>query len=169
MARQHWIITSTHQIKPGVLKKLHGAKGPRGKRGPKGAKGATGPTGAMGPQGPAGSAATVSLTDVDSPTLTLAPGQTTFDVDPSGFEADCPAGDAVYGTGFDSGGVGRPGFALAYGSFVGGFIYNDSSVTIQVSVQAICGPAAGATSNARARSAAGTRYQQDVKRAAAAH
>jgi Collagen triple helix repeat (20 copies) len=57
-AADSYIITSTHQIKPSVLKKLaNDVRGPRGTRGPVGQQGATGAqgqagnTGATGPQG----------------------------------------------------------------------------------------------------------------------
>lgn len=44
----HYVITSTGQIKPTVLKKLQGHDGTNGVNGAKGARGATGPTGATG-------------------------------------------------------------------------------------------------------------------------
>jgi hypothetical protein len=57
IAANHYLITSTKQIKPSVLKKLKGAKGPKGNTGAigaTGAVGATGATGAVGAQGPSG-------------------------------------------------------------------------------------------------------------------
>jgi hypothetical protein len=45
-ASQHWLLHSTKQIKPSVLKKLHGAKGATGLTGATGSSGATGATGA---------------------------------------------------------------------------------------------------------------------------
>ena len=44
-AAHHWVLSSTKQIKPSVLKKLHGAAGPIGATGGRGATGATGSTG----------------------------------------------------------------------------------------------------------------------------
>lgn len=48
LAARHYLISSTKQINPKVLKQL------RGTRGTKGAQGAVGPQGATGPTGPAG-------------------------------------------------------------------------------------------------------------------
>ncbi len=48
LAAKHYLISSTKQISPSVLRRLRGA------RGPKGATGATGPTGATGATGAAG-------------------------------------------------------------------------------------------------------------------
>ena len=59
LAAKKYLITSTNQISPKVLAKLHGAKGARGLPGPAGAagaKGANGANGAPGAPGPAGSA-----------------------------------------------------------------------------------------------------------------
>jgi hypothetical protein len=57
-AAQHYLITSTKQIKPSVLASLHGAKGAKGAKGTDGvsaAPGAIGPTGATGSRGATGS------------------------------------------------------------------------------------------------------------------
>ena len=53
LAANHYLINSTKQINPHVLKKLRGA-GKTGHTGPRGAIGATGSRGATGPQGPKG-------------------------------------------------------------------------------------------------------------------
>jgi hypothetical protein len=45
VAAHKYVITSTRQIKPSVLKKFEGAKSSRGMRGPQGQQGSTGDTG----------------------------------------------------------------------------------------------------------------------------
>jgi hypothetical protein len=57
LAANHYLITSTKQINPSVLKKLTGkagASGSAGATGPGGPAGATGPGGPAGPSGPQG-------------------------------------------------------------------------------------------------------------------
>ena len=59
IAASHYLITSTKQIKPSVIKALKGAKGPAGQSvtgltGPQGPKGDTGATGAAGAAGATG-------------------------------------------------------------------------------------------------------------------
>jgi len=56
VAAQKYVLTSTKQIKPGVLDDLRGKAGPKGDRGPTGPQGAAGPVGPMGPAGPQGAA-----------------------------------------------------------------------------------------------------------------
>ncbi len=54
-AAKKYLITSTKQISPSVLKALTGKAGPAGAKGANGANGSNGANGAQGPQGPAGS------------------------------------------------------------------------------------------------------------------
>jgi len=57
IAASHYMIVSTGQIKPSVLKQLHGARGGTGATGPSGSQGAqgqAGPAGAKGETGPRG-------------------------------------------------------------------------------------------------------------------
>jgi hypothetical protein len=54
MAASHYLINSTKQINPKVLKKLRGARGGVGEIGPVGPQGVTGPTGPKGTRGVTG-------------------------------------------------------------------------------------------------------------------
>jgi hypothetical protein len=76
LAAQRFIITSTNQIKPGVLTKLRGRTGPKGNAGPagpvgstgqQGAAGAPGATGAQGPQGSQGPTGSIGAQGREGP------------------------------------------------------------------------------------------------------
>src|SRR5262249_42272239 len=54
LAAKHYLINSTKQINPKVLKKLRGARGSIGPNGAIGPQGVTGPEGQRGPRGPSG-------------------------------------------------------------------------------------------------------------------
>jgi Collagen triple helix repeat (20 copies) len=56
LAATHYLVTSTKQISPKVLKSLKGAKGTNGINGVAGAAGSQGPQGGAGPAGPTGPA-----------------------------------------------------------------------------------------------------------------
>jgi hypothetical protein len=56
LAAKKYLITSTKQISPSVLKSLQGKAGPAGVNGVQGAVGSAGPQGSQGPQGPQGGA-----------------------------------------------------------------------------------------------------------------
>jgi hypothetical protein len=79
IAAQHYLITSTSQIKPSVLAKLKGDAGATGAQGPAGAAGAAGPagpTGATGSEGPAGPQGKTGFTGPQGPAgATGAPGR----------------------------------------------------------------------------------------------
>jgi hypothetical protein len=87
IAATHYLITSTKQIRPSVLKKLQ-------KAGPRGAVGATGAAGATGTFGPS------NVTIVNGPTVAF--GEDNPEVAGVGSTASCPAGDTVIGGGFRS-------------------------------------------------------------------
>lgn len=92
LAAGHYLINSTSQIRPSVLRKLHGPAGQPGAPGPAGAPGAAG---APGPQGSPGPTNLSSLITIIGPTREVLTGEV------AGTEAVCPAGSrAVSGGGF---------------------------------------------------------------------
>ena len=109
----------------------------------------------------------MALKTVKSPEISLPTGYSTYDLAPSTFQATCPAGYAVVGTGFSSS-VASPAFVLGYGTFVGGFIYNDSGITVKVSVQAICAQVPAGTSVTRSSIGAARQFDEDAAAAQAA-
>jgi hypothetical protein len=76
IAAQHYLITSTSQIKPSVLAKLKGNTGATGVQGPAGPAGPAGPPGSTGSEGPAGPRGKTGLTGSQGPMgSTGAPGE----------------------------------------------------------------------------------------------
>jgi hypothetical protein len=92
MAARHYLITSTSQIKPSVLKALQGSAGAVGRTGPAGPAGSVGPqgpAGTAGPQGPAGPTNLSSLTIVAGESKSVPKESVGTSV------ATCPAGSHV--------------------------------------------------------------------------
>jgi hypothetical protein len=65
LAAKHYLVESTTQISPKVLKKLRGHRGKTGAAGKTGATGLTGPAGAAGPAGKDGASATTLLAAIN--------------------------------------------------------------------------------------------------------
>jgi len=89
-ATTHYLITSTSQIKPSVLKALHGSVGARGPAGTAGGQGGDGqpgqpgPAGGVGPQGPTGPAGATVVARIRS----VAPVATPSTEEPTAFADD---------------------------------------------------------------------------------
>jgi hypothetical protein len=101
IAAKHYIITSTGQIKPSVLRQLrgnNGARGAQGLQGPEGTAGVQGPPGAQGlvgaagPPGPTGFVG--KLVEVTGPNVSVVKGT------PEDSVAFCPSGDQVVSGGY---------------------------------------------------------------------
>src|SRR5579875_1192138 len=119
IAAHHYLITSTKQISPKVLRKLHGRQGPPGASGP---TGPAGPAGLVGPPGLSGPPGPTGLTGALGPTGPVGPTGATGPAGPAGpTGATGPAGAAgpVGPTGA-TGPAGPPGASpIAEGTFTG--------------------------------------------------
>ncbi|RKQ86758.1 hypothetical protein C8N24_4773 [Solirubrobacter pauli] len=120
--------------------------------------GATGPAGPAGPAGPPGAPGLAGVERVESIHFSLAPGQFSPNV-----TANCSPGKVVVGTGY-YGSVAETNFVKAYTTFVGGFMVNDTNITVSdLHFQAICASAGGAVAASAARSATSAAYAADRK------
>ena len=111
IAASHYLISSTKQISPSVLKKLEKA-GPQGPQGKPGAVGATGATGATGSTGAAGTSGITNIMDVSAENASDGPGTLTA-------TASCPVGYAAIG-GMSNpaadGSIGETSYTASYGT-----------------------------------------------------
>ena len=140
LAASKYLITSTKQIKPSVLKSLKGAEGPRGLQGPQGAAGANGANGAPGAAGTFSTAGVVTVFGNNALPSTVPATSTAQSV------ATCPAGDVVIGGGYSWGAGTAPAGVVIQTSNASGTTAwavsvantTGSSVAVQLAAEAIC-------------------------------
>ncbi|MGZ4323699.1 MAG: hypothetical protein ACXVV5_16580, partial [Solirubrobacteraceae bacterium] len=124
------------------------------------------PAGPVGPAGPQGSSGILGVTTVESPPVTIPPGSNSYRQDPNSMTAQCPAGTTVVGTGVDTG-IGNLDFLKKYGTLVGGFVDNDTSITIEATVQAICATLPAGVAATRSVHDYAADFQADAERLSA--
>lgn len=78
--------------------------------------------------------------------------------------AYCPTGKTVIGTGFNAS-IGDVGFVKSYTYFAGAFFSNSSSITVDVTVQAICASVSGASTASADHPREIRAFRHDVTRA----
>lgn len=123
LAAHHYLITSTHQISPNVLRALRGRGahgGPTGAQGVTGAQGATGPQGAGGPQGATGPQGAGGPQGTPGPQGATGQNLTA--------ETTLPSGQSESG-GFAAAGGWDPGSAGYYGYIGTGITYTQPLAT----------------------------------------
>lgn len=100
IAARHYLITSTSQIKPSVLRSLRhaGTSGLPGTSGSPGLTGTRGPEGPRGLEGPAGPTLLGAEREVHGPSETIGAGEEGFSF------AECPEGESVVSGGGSTGG-----------------------------------------------------------------
>jgi hypothetical protein len=144
-AAHHFLITSTRQIKPSVLRALHGAAG---RAGPTGASGPSGPQGPAGTQGPAGPSNLSALSIVRAPDLIVKPTKEATSI------ATCPDGSHVVAGGEYSGFATRNGSEMSadHQSWIV-LVTNLSGIEVNLEAIAYCAGAGQAVAAATPRAA----------------
>jgi hypothetical protein len=164
VAANRWLITSTHQIKPSVLRQLHGA---RGSTGPVGVRGPAGLNGLPGAQGPAGGFSTANVIETTGAQASMcASGGGPCDV--GGSFAACPPGAVVLGGGW-SGPLSDAsiGFNLPIGNGSAWDVVaiNNAPIAESFTPYAVCAVGSGAMARARGNVAADASRYLELARA----
>lgn len=133
VAASRYLITSTGQIKPGVLKQLRGNVGPRGTQGP------AGQSGQAGPAGPAGLSSVTYVTSAAVPYCSFSGGACAV----ASATATCPAGSYAVGGSADPSTI-----ETSVSTFIGATQYsavsaNESIFTGQLTATVACASGPG--------------------------
>jgi hypothetical protein len=126
-AARHYLVTSTSQIKPGVLRALKGKAGRAGIQGPQGSQGVPGP------QGPAGPSALSALVTVIGPSVEVPSGEV------GGAQAVCPAGYRAIGGG-GSGSISGIDVSEMESTHLSWFVItaNETGITVPIHAEVQC-------------------------------
>jgi hypothetical protein len=141
-AASRYLITSTKQIKPGVLAQLHGARGPSGANGAAGGAGPQGSPGAQGNQGPAGPAGMASVQRVTSPPVAYCSASGGA-CSVATATASCPTGSVVVGGAAAANSTYTPISTIASATSYAAVSNDDGPFTGQLTATAICASGPG--------------------------
>jgi hypothetical protein len=132
VAAKHYLINSTSQINPKVLRELRGHIGSPGSPGQPGSAASPGAAGAPGPQGPAGPVNLGAIQVVEA-TEYVANGKV------GGPLVFCPAGTRAISAG-GSGGIAGIDQLSTDSNRVGWFLLtdNETGITVQTTTQVLC-------------------------------
>jgi hypothetical protein len=168
LAAKHYLINSTSQISPKVLKKLKGKTGATGAIGATGAAGAAGAAGATGKEGKTGPPGPTTLSKLEFVEGPEAETEFFFLFDVAASEAICPAGSTAISGGGNLEESKKAFFWANHAIIEGGKMIGWSAVALYpelvggVQAFAYCAKEGNAVQAARPRSAAQNRARREA-------